>query len=96
MRRAPIAGPPITRANTPAKPWRSRTESAIFWVAMAVRGVSSEGFQTTVSPQAAATSAFHDHTATGKLKALITPMGPRGCHCSYMRWPGRSECMDRP
>ena len=34
---------------------------------------------------ASASAAFQDQTATGKLKALMTPMGPSGCHCSYMR-----------
>ena len=55
---------------------------------MAVSGTSEDGFQSTQSPHTAAISAFHDHTATGKLKALITPTIPSGCHCSYMRWPG--------
>ena len=36
-------------------------------------GVFSEGFQTTGSPQTNASAAFHDHTATGKLKAEMTP-----------------------
>ena len=40
---------------------------------MAVSGVLSDGFQSTQSPQTAAMSAFQDHTATGKLKAEITP-----------------------
>ena len=47
-------------------------------------------------PLIAARKAFHDHTATGKLKADITPTTPSGCHCSYMRCCGRSECMVRP
>jgi hypothetical protein len=66
------------------------------WTATAHSGVSDEGFHTTVSPHTAAMVEFHDHTATGKLKAEITPTTPRGCHCSYMRWRGRSECMVRP
>ena len=37
--------------------------------ATAVSGVGSAGFQITVSPQTAASAAFHDHTATGKLNA---------------------------
>ena len=36
-------------------------------------GVFSDGFQTTESPQTSASAAFHDHTATGKLNALMTP-----------------------
>ena len=54
---------------------------------MAVSGVLSDGFHTTQSPHTAAIIAFQDHTATGKLNALITPTTPSGCHCSYMRWP---------
>jgi len=39
----------------------------------------------TGSPAIAARNAFQDQTATGKLNAVITPTGPRGCHCSYIR-----------
>ena len=53
--------------------------------AMADSGTRLEGFQITGSPHTAAMAAFHDQTATGKLKALMTPTVPRGCHCSYMR-----------
>ena len=63
---------------------------------MAVNGVFGEGFQTTQSPQTAAISAFHDHTATGKLNAEITPTNPSGCHCSYIRCCGRSLCIVSP
>ncbi len=58
--------------------------------------VFSDGFHTTVSPQTRARAVFHDQTATGKLKALITPTTPSGCHCSIIRWPGRSEAIVRP
>ena len=68
----------------------------IFMLAMADSGVLGEGFHTVMSPQIAAMNEFHAHTATGKLKAEITPTMPIGCHCSYMRWPGRSLCMVRP
>ena len=61
-----------------------------------VSGVSSEGFQTTGSPQTRATAVFHDQTAAGKLKALITPTTPSGCQVSISRWPGRSEGIVRP
>ena len=44
-----------------------------------------EAFQTVASPQTAASAAFHDQTATGKLKALITAITPSGCHCSIKR-----------
>src|SRR5947208_2583039 len=56
---------------------------------MAVRGVFSDGFQTRVSPQTSASMAFQAHTATGKLKAVMMPIAPSGCHCSIMRWAGR-------
>ena len=64
--------------------------------AMAVSGVLLDGFQTMVSPQAAAIMAFQAHTATGKLNEVMTPIGPSGCHCSYIRWRGRSEAIVRP
>ena len=28
--------------------------------------------------------------------AVMTPTTPSGCHCSYIRWSGRSECIVRP
>ncbi len=72
------------------------TWSAMRVTATAVSGVWLDGFQIIVSPQTAAISAFQLHTATGKLKAVMTPTGPSGCHCSYIRWPGRSEAMVSP
>jgi hypothetical protein len=65
-------------------------------VASAVTGVFSDGFQTTLSPQTKARQAFHAQTATGKLKAEITPTTPKGCQVSIIRWPGRSVAMVRP
>ena len=53
--------------------------------AIAVSGVSGDGFQTTVSPQTGAIAAFHAQTATGKLNAVMMPTGPSGCHCSIIR-----------
>ena len=53
--------------------------------ASAVSGVFSEGFQMTGLPQTSASAAFQDHTATGKLNAVITPTGPSGSHCSIIR-----------
>ena len=64
--------------------------------ARAISGVSSAGFQTTVSPQTSATAVFQDHTAAGKLNAEMTPTTPSGCQVSARRWPGRSEAMVRP
>ena len=68
----------------------------IFWVAIAVSGVFSDGFQITGLPQTSASAAFQDQTATGKLKAEITPTGPIGCQVSAIRCPGRSLAMVRP
>ena len=65
-------------------------------VAIATSGVSRLGFHTQALPQTAAIIAFHAHTAAGKLKAVMMPIVPKGCHCSYIRWLGRSECIDSP
>ena len=64
--------------------------------AIAVSGVCGDGFQITVSPQTAASAAFHAQTATGKLNAVMTPTGPSGCHCSNIRCRGRSLAIVRP
>src|SRR5579875_2205052 len=64
--------------------------------AIADSGVFGDGFQMQTLPHTAATNAFQLHTATGKLKALMMPTRPSGCHCLYILWPGRSECIDRP
>ena len=66
------------------------------WQASAVSGVFSDGFQTTELPHTSARAVFHDQTATGKLKAEITPTTPSGCQLSIMRWPARSVAMVRP
>ena len=83
---------PTTRLKTPcdaviapSRDWRCaarRSRSA---------ASARDGFHTTGSPHTAASAAFHAHTATGKLNAVITPTGPSGCHCSHIRWPGRSD-----
>ncbi|SVD43816.1 uncharacterized protein METZ01_LOCUS396670, partial [marine metagenome] len=46
-------------------------------MAIAQSGVDDDGFQIVVFPQMAAMNAFQLQTATGKLKALITPTGPK-------------------
>ena len=55
------------------------------WQASAVSGVFSDGFHTTASPQTSASAAFHDHTATGKLNALMIATTPAGCQVSIIR-----------
>ncbi len=49
------------------------------------RSSGDDGFHTAKLPTTAAMNAFQDQTADGKLKAVITPMAPRGCHCSCIR-----------
>ena len=62
-------------------------------VAIADNGVFGDGFQMQMSPATVASMAFHAHTATGKLNALMMPTRPSGWYWSYMRCPARSECM---
>ncbi len=75
------------------KPAAFSASLQIFIDAMAESGVFGDGFQMQISPQMAARNAFQAHTATGKLNALMMPTRPSGWYCSYMRWPGRSECI---
>ena len=84
------SAPPITSSASPSgtPPNRSAARSNSDMHASAVSGVRSDGFQITGSPQTKASAAFQLHTATGKLKALITATGPSGCHVSVRRWPG--------
>ena len=83
---SPTAAPPITSPLRPSgAPKDSITRAVIFWQAKAVKGVFSEGFQTHALPQTQASMVFQLHTATGKLKAEMTPTTPKGCHCSYIR-----------
>ena len=77
-------------------PFSRATSAAMRVHAIAVSGVWLDGFHTTASPHTAAIAVFQLHTTTGKLNAVMTPTTPSGCHCSNMRWSGRSECMDRP
>src|SRR6266849_11190424 len=58
-------------------PVSRQTRSAIFVTAIAVSGVFSDGFQIVASPHTAASAAFHDQTATGKLNALMTAIAER-------------------
>ena len=88
--------PPMIRLKIGGAPFASSTRWAMRVVAMAVSGAWCDGFQIIESPQTAATMAFQAQTATGKLKAVMMPTTPSGCHCSYMRCIGRSECMERP
>jgi hypothetical protein len=91
--RWPSVGPlPMTSEKIAGSaPVARQTRSAILITATAVSGVFSDGFQIVESPQTAASAAFHDQTATGKLKAEMIPTTPSGCHCSMSRWFGRSD-----
>ena len=77
--------PPRMRLKIGGAPLARSTRSAILVTARAVSGAWCDGFQIIESPQMAATAAFQAQTATGKLKAVMMPTGPSGCHCSYMR-----------
>ncbi|MNI17222.1 hypothetical protein D3C73_705870 [compost metagenome] len=70
--------------------------SKIAWVASAVSGVFSEGFQTVELPQTMASAEFHDQTATGKLKAEMMPITPSGCQVSIIRCSDRSVAIVSP
>ena len=54
------------------------TRLAMCCTAIAQSGVGPAGFHTTGSPHTAAMALFHDQTATGKLKAVMTPTTPSG------------------
>ena len=70
----PTSAPPISTCDTSGgAPSSAMACWRIAAQASDVSGVSSDGFQTTGSPQTRATAVFHDQTAAGKLKALITP-----------------------
>ena len=87
----------MTTPEMPAgSPLARSTSLTMFWHATAHSGVLLDGFQTTGSPQTQASAAFQAQTATGKLNALMTPIGPTGCHCSIIRCMGRSLCSVGP
>ena len=96
--RSPTVEPRPTASEKMAGsyPFARATSAAMRVQAIAVSGVWLDGFHSVASPHTAAMAAFQLHTATGKLKAEITPTTPSGCHCSNMRWSGRSECMESP
>src|SRR5690606_2115149 len=94
--KSPVAFP-VTKQLTPSGTlFFSKTLVMMFWQATAHKGVFELGFQTHTSPQTQASAAFHDQTATGKLKALIIPTIPSGWYCSYIRCIGLSECIVKP
>ena len=94
---SPTSAPPW---STWLRPAGAPTSAAARWnrasQASAVSGVLSDGFHSTGLPHTRASAAFHDHTATGKLKAVMTAHGPIGCQVSISRWPGRSLAIVSP
>src|SRR5262249_44591757 len=89
---------PISKTERPlgAVPNLAAAFTKSAWVASAVSGVFSDGFQMQALPQTSASAAFQDQTATGKLKDVMIPVGPSGCQLSSIRWLGRSLAMVRP
>ena len=103
-RSATSVSAPMIRLNTSAaSPLVGRKMSCVRMTSVATRlhaiatsGVSRLGFHRVALPQMPAIIAFHAHTAAGKLKAVMQPTVPSGCHCSYMRCVRRSLCMVSP
>ena len=95
---APTSRPPCSTCDKPSGACSNSraTPSKIACTATAVSGVFSDGFQITLLPHTKANAAFQAHTATGKLNAEITSVGPSGCQLSSIRCPGRSLAMVNP
>ena len=70
------ASPSTTCARCAGASIDAAARSNIAWVASAVSGVRSLGFQITLLPHTTARAAFQLHTATGKLNAVMTATGP--------------------
>src|SRR5690606_39018678 len=82
---SPTIGPvPHTIVNTPPKPHLSRTSTTILVTATVIKLVVSEPFHIVKSPQTRETAVFHIRTAAGKLKAVITPISPKGFQFSII------------
>ena len=74
--RHPASAPvPTTTSSTPSGNPASRASSA---KRSAVRGVSSEGFSTTVLPQASAGPSFQLAISRGKFHGVMSPTTPSG------------------
>jgi hypothetical protein len=67
------------------KPFFSNTSATILVVAMEVSEVVKAPFHITMSPQMNAMAQFQPDTASGKLKAVMTPIIPSGFHTSIMK-----------
>lgn len=58
--------------------------------------VEGAPFHTQTSPQIKPNAKFHPRTATGKLKAVIIPIIPRGFHYSIIKCDGLSDGITNP
>ena len=74
----------------------SNTLDTILAIATVTNEVELAPFQIVESPQIIARAKFHPKTAHGKLKAVITPIIPRGFHLSIIKWSGLSEGITDP
>ena len=86
-----VSSGPMTRPTNAPNPSGSRTDAAMRVNAIAVSGVLRDGFQMFASPHTRDSIEFHDHTATGKLNAVMIPTVPSGCHVSRIECCGRSD-----
>lgn len=58
--------------------------------------VEGAPFHTITSPQINPSARFHPKTATGKLKAVMIPIIPKGFHYSIIKWEGLSDGITNP
>jgi hypothetical protein len=65
-------------------------------VARVTNEVEEAPFHKVRSPQMAAMAKFHPRTAHGKLKAVMTPIRPKGFHYSIIKCSGLSDGMILP
>lgn len=83
---------PVTIAKTPSGAlFFSKTSAIILVVAKVTRDVVEAPFHKTKSPHIKAIAKFQPKTAHGKLKAVMTPINPKGFHYSIIKWSGLSE-----
>ena len=94
---------PASSATVSASPACSRPRARTAWARTrpsgslaAARSGASAASRPAGPNRPSAMAAFHAQTATGKLNAEMMPTGPSGCHCSIMRWFGRSVAMVSP
>ena len=76
--------------------WSPATLSHIFLIALAHPVACGLGFQIILLPHTEAKQKFQANTAIGKLKAVIQPTTPSGCHNSCNLWSGLSLGIVKP